>query len=483
MNEEKNIQNSKSFLSALNKMNSFFKTNTNFKKPSKQKEFHSKLINQTEGSDKNIKKKEQYSEYNLIYQTTNNNTDVDNQNSSTKNKHNNLIHKRSLSKNIFNNININNYNTTKKINIMTTDKIRNNSKDKNNQILFNNKGKGIVLNKVNIFKNVKFRKPSLNKNINKGNIIEQKINSNNSNSNVNTIVQSVSSLNMTSTDITTSTKRIKENNSFNKENKLIKEKENNKESTIFRNNNHLTKNNLIKESNTIIFRKNNKHNINRHLLNISSMNSNNPSISNINNNNNINTIYQFYKGILPNSNNLLNKTKKPKNINSSIKKSKKLNNSQKSKNFKKKRCSSQCNFHDISKKVLKQKKNLSLNTISNNISKKDDGGTIISDDSVFNISKRRSSSGTHNDSSKVSKGSGTISFDKKSKSISIDYTYSDDEAQTNRRKKGNQIQIDNENNKNLNKKIYLKDNDVNIYNNEFKNFCDDLSSKLFGNNI
>ena len=160
-----------------------------------------------------------------------------------------------------------------------------------------------------------------------------------------------------------------------------------------------------------------------------------------------------------------------------------MNNSQKSKNFKKKRCSSQCNFHDISKKVLKQKKNLSLNTISNNVSKKEDGGTIISDDSVFNISKRRSSSGTHNDSSKVSKGSGTISFDKKSKSISIDYTYSDDEAQTNRRKKGNQIQIDNENNKNLNKKIYLKDNDVNIYNNEFKNFCDDLSSKLFGNNI
>ena len=158
--------------------------------------------------------------------------------------------------------------------------------------------------------------------------------------------------------------------------------------------------------------------------------------------------------------------------------------SQKAKNFKKKRCSSQYNFHNVSKKVLKPKKNLSLNTISNSISKKDDcGGTIISDDSVFNISKRRSSSGTHNDSSKISKGSGTISFDKKSKSISIDYTYSDDEVQTNRRKKGNQIQIDNINEKDTNKKIYIKENDVNINNSEFKNFCDDLSSKLFGSQI
>ena len=138
----------------------------------------------------------------------------------------------------------------------------------------------------------------------------------------------------------------------------------------------------------------------------------------------------------------------------------------------------------MTKKILKPKKNISLNTISNNISKKDDcGGTIISDDSVFNISKRRSSSGTHNDSSKISKGSWTISFDKKSKSISIDYTYSDDEVQTNRRKKGNQLQIDN-NDKDINtknNKLCINDNDVNMNNKEFKNFCEDLSSKLFGN--
>ena len=180
--------------------------------------------------------------------------------------------------------------------------------------------------------------------------------------------------------------------------------------------------------------------------------------------------------------NFYNKNKKPKNINLSLKKSKKSNNTQKKiKNFKNKRSTSQYNIYEISKKVTKPKKNLSLYTITKNASKKDDnGGTIISDDSVFNISKRRSSSGTHNDSSKLSKGSGTMSFDKKSKSISIDYTYSDDEVQTNRRKKGNQIQINIDDKDSYNKKIFMKENDVNINNKEFKNFCEDLSSKLFG---
>ena len=262
---------------------------------------------------------------------------------------------------------------------------------------------------------------------------------------------------------------------------------------MFRNNSHfINNNNQIKEFNTIDLRKNNKHNINKHLFNISNINSNNNNpthcnfnTNNNNNNTNINSIYQFYKGILPKTKNLLNKNKKPKNININIKNLKKSNNNiQKIKNIKKKRSASQYNFKDISKKVLKSKKNLSLNNISNSTSKKEDnGGTIISDDSVFNISKRRSSSGTHNDSSKVSKGSGTISFDKKSKSISIDYTYSDDEVQTNRRKKVFKIQNVNESNNDANKKIYIKENDDNINNNDFKNFCDDLSSKLFGNKI
>ena len=149
---------------------------------------------------------------------------------------------------------------------------------------------------------------------------------------------------------------------------------------------------------------------------------------------------------------------------------------------------SQYNYRELNKNSKKAKKNLNLNTISNATSKKEDiGGTIISDDSVFNISKRRSSSGTHNDSSKISKGSGTISFDKKSKSISVDYTYSDDEVQTNRRKKGNKLQIENDKNKEnyeiINLKNNIYDNNMNINNNEFKNFCNDLNAKLFGNKI
>ena len=386
---------------------------------------------------------------------------------------------------------MNNFNSINKKSNISSEKKNNNSKEKNNPIIFINKSKGIVLNKVNIFKNVKFRKPSLNKHINKINKNDSKINSNsiNTNSNTNTIVQSLSSLNMTSTDVTASTKRIKDNNIFNIENKLNKENDNIREINLLKNN--IMNYNQISESNTVDITKNKTQNINKNLFNLTNINQHNPTLTNFNTNtntnaNNTNSLYLFYKGILPKTNNLLNKNKKPKNINLSLKNSKKNNTPQKkSKTLKKKRCKSQYNFYNISKKVIKPKKNISLNTISNTISKKDDcGGTLISDDSVFNISKRRSSSGTHNDSSKISKGSGTISFDKKSKSISIDYTYSDDEVQTNRRKKGNQLQIDNNNNdKDIDKNLYIKDNDINMNNNEFKNFCEDLSSKLFGNKI
>ena len=47
-------------------------------------------------------------------------------------------------------------------------------------------------------------------------------------------------------------------------------------------------------------------------------------------------------------------------------------------------------------------------------------------------------------------------------------------------KKGNQIQINIDDKDSYNKKIFMKENDVNINNKEFKNFCEDLSSKLFG---
>ena len=101
----------------------------------------------------------------------------------------------------------------------------------------------------------------------------------------------------------------------------------------------------------------------------------------------------------------------------------------------------------------------------------------ISDDSVFNNSKYRSSSGTNNNSSKISKGSNTMSYDKKSKSISVDYTYTDDEVQTNRRKNINKIQIEEKNNKILQNNI--GDNNI-VYTEDFQNFCNDLNKKLFG---
>jgi hypothetical protein len=179
MNEPKNIQNIKSFLSAIDKMNQNFKNQTNHRKYQKQKDNYIKKMNQTEEfTNQTLSKNENNSEYNIIYQTNNNNNSKNNPISLHKNTQNNFIHKRSLSKNIFNNINMNNFNSSNKKSNITSEKKINNSKEKNNPIIFINKSKGIVLNKVNIFKNVKFRKPSLSKHINKVNTNDSKINSN-----------------------------------------------------------------------------------------------------------------------------------------------------------------------------------------------------------------------------------------------------------------------------------------------------------------
>ena len=111
MRDYKNFQNINMFLSSIDKMNPYFKNASNNRKNSKQKEFTNKKMNQTEDySNQNLSKKENNSEYNLIYQITNN--DINNQSLITKKKQNNFAHKRSLSKNIFNNIN--NYNTFNK---------------------------------------------------------------------------------------------------------------------------------------------------------------------------------------------------------------------------------------------------------------------------------------------------------------------------------------------------------------------------------
>ena len=486
MKEQKSNINIKSLLSNIDKINSsFFKNNTKNRRASKQKDNPSyKKIGNEYSTNPNLKKHENNYEFNNFL--LNNNNYINHQKISiTKPNPINFQHKRSLSKSIFNSINIlknNNITSNKKSNI-SYGGINNISHEKNTPPLFINKNKGIILNKVNIFKNVKFRKPSLN-----NNRIDNNINS--SNSNTNTIIQSLSSLNMTSTDMTTSTKRKKENNMFNiKENSSI----NSNDKISLQNNIHY--NNQINHLNNLI-KNNNKQNRNKHFYNLTNFNFNNHTTTN--------STYQYYKDLLQNSNNIISKIKKPNKANINIEK-KNNNKSVQKKKIKDKRSISQIYFGDISQKnenAKKGKRNLFLNNINNNAiktlptNKNDGGGTIISDDSVFNNSKRRSSSGTHNDSSKISKGSGTISIDKKNKSFSIDYTYSDDEIQTNRRKKMNKIQIEEENvnmnkiinnnveeNKEIKEMDILPNNDININSLEFRNFCNDLSAKLFGNKI
>lgn len=499
MRDAKNNINMKCFLSNIDKINSsYFKSNnTKNRKTSIQKDTHLyKLYPSDFSTHQNISKNENNYELNNFLSNNNNNFTINTKITLTKQNQNNFAHKRSFSKSIFNNINVmnnNNFSLNKKNNISFG--TNNNSHEKNTPPLFINKNKGIILNKVNLFKNVKFKKPSLNN----SNISKNNSNINSNNSNTNTVIQSLSSLNMTSTDITTSTKRKKETNILNNldiSNHIINNINNEHHNKINNNLNNLVKNN-------------NKQNRNKHFYNLTNFN--------LNKYNNTNSTLQYYKDILKNSNNFINKIKKgnntnnDNNTNSNIKNNdnKKLNKSAKKNSLKDKRSISQKYFGDISKKNTfnkKTKKYLTLNNIQNNNAIKalnnskneGGGGTIISDDSVFNNSKRRSSSGTHNDSSKISKGSGTISIDKKNKSISIDYTYSDDEIQTNRRKKMNKIQIEENNidfnmnkitnnimdNNNIKEKEVFNEyeKEINIDNLEFKNFCNDLSAKLFGNN-
>ena len=391
MNKPKNFVNIKSLLTKINKINTpYFQSNNKIKKISTEKE-QSKKSSLNKLNDKSKTKED----INL------NNYSINNY--SINKIQNNFQHKRSFSKGIFNNIN--NYNLQKKFGLNTNE---------DNFPIKNTKKNGIILNKINIFKNVKFRKPLFTKSH-----MEKNNNSNNSST-----VQSLSSLNMTSTDITTSTKRKKD---------------------------------IMDKSKIMLFNPNN--NI------ISRQNKYNLTNFNINKIQNTNTIYQYYT-------NIKNTFNKKQNINKSnvIK----MNRSSSKKNnivYDKKR--------EGKKEIMKGNNNLYLNNIANFTNKNEKlGGTIISDDSVFNISKRRSSSGTHNDSSKISKGSN--SYDKKTKSISLDYTISDDEIQTNRRKNMNKINIENKV-ENKDEHQEEKEEDINFNNLEFKNFCDNLSAKLFGN--
>ena len=302
MKETKNNNNKNSLLSNIDKI-SYFKNNTKKRKPSIQKEINLyKLYTNEYSTNHNISTNDNNTELNNFI-SNNNNYIKPIKISLTKQNQNNFAHKRSFSKTIFKNINVmnnnNNFSLNKKNNI-SSGGFNNNSHEKNTPPLFINKNKGIILNKVNLFKNVKFKKPSLYNSNNNKNI--SNINSNNSNnSNTNTVIQSLSSLNMTSTDITTSTKRKKDSNIFNTKeipNHTILKNDNNTLNTIHNNNqinNNL--NNLIKN--------NNKQNRNKHFYNLTNCN--------LNKNMNTNSTFQYYKDIIQNSNNILSKIKKPDN--------------------------------------------------------------------------------------------------------------------------------------------------------------------------
>ena len=409
MKQQKNL-NLKSFLSSIEKINpSFF--NNNYKNGQlhyKPKEKHHPSLNK---NPTKIVSTELLSNSNISNNQKNNINRV----YLIKQINNNFQqHQRSLSKNILNSININNF-------------------SKNISSIHTNKNKNIILNKADIFKNVKLKKPTLTNNNyimsnkNKLNNISSDLINNNSNINTNitTMIQSISSLNVdsskTSTDITASSKRIKDGNIFKPNTKIYKEDTN-------MNYNQMENINYNKLYTLTNFYINNKEQVKNNFCNNKKNNKNN-----LNEKRSMSEIY--FNDINNSKNTKSTKTKKRK------------------------------------KKLILNNNTTDIYTQKNILNKNEIGGnTIISDDSVFNNSKYRSSSGTNNNSSKISKGSGTMSFDKKSKSISVDYTYTDDEVQTNRRKNINKIQIDD----------YKKD-DNNFDNCEdFQNFCNDLNKKLFG---
>ena len=139
------------------------------------------------------------------------------------------------------------------------------------------------------------------------------------------------------------------------------------------------------------------------------------------------------------------------------------------------------------KKPKKRQKNKSMtlnsNVLNTNTYNKEGNLSILSEDSIFNFSKHRSTSNTHNESgsNKINKkhSSKSNSFDKKSKSTSIDLTYSDDEVISNR-KKCKQLIIKNfEKHEKIKNKQQLNDKQKDCL--DFESFCNELNERLFGN--
>ncbi len=500
----------KSFLSSIEKINpSYFSNSLKNQRKSKQKE-------KFKDNEKDSKDKQQKFIFNEL-DHINSKSLLNNKNSFITNNNNintnQFFQQKNLSKDIINNI-TNQYKRHSYNNSMVQNV-------KNISSIYVNKNKDIVLNKIDVFKNVKFKKPTFNKlntkinldNNNKGGIIGKmpsmnklhrhnntNINNTNYSSNTNTMMQSKSSLNIelglskTSTDITTSTKRMKECNLLRNNTKIFKEDNisNNKLLNLFHYNTNITNfnsnnnNNMIMKSKSLIQQ------------DLDEIKENQKQILPMQNRTGINMNINMIK-MRKNKN--LNKDKKNSSeiyFNDLIKKTSSfiMNNNNNSKKI-----NNNSNFKIKGKNKIKNKSKPKPKVQLNNLKiDGSTGNTIISDDSVFNLSKHRSSSGTHNDSSKISKGSNTLSIGGKSKSMSVDFTYSDDEVQTNRRKNENKLQLDNFNSNNNTNNFILNNNKIitvedfmknfedkegendTINSSEFKNFCNDLNKKLFGIN-
>ena len=156
--------------------------------------------------------------------------------------------------------------------------------------------------------------------------------------------------------------------------------------------------------------------------------------------------------------------------------------------FKKEKLSIDLIYNNNAKQKKRQKnKSMTINSNFLNTNTIKEGSlSLLSEDSIFNLSKHRSTSNTHNDSgsNKISMkhSSKSNSLDKKNKSTSIDFTYSDDEVLSNR-KKCKQLIMKNFEKQEQNKHKQQMNNKNNTNKKEsldFESFCNALNERLFG---
>lgn len=137
-------------------------------------------------------------------------------------------------------------------------------------------------------------------------------------------------------------------------------------------------------------------------------------------------------------------------------------------------------LRNFTKKKKKKIFSVNLTNFKTEYKNPDRSLSLLSEDSVFNNSKHRSSSNTHNDSSSNKMSSlkyssnNSNSLEKKSKSISIDFTYSDDEVLSNRKKSEMLIK------QTLGKRKEKNNKDNNYTKADFLSFYEEMNKKLFG---